>query len=456
MNSWRFCKENSYRFVPLFLSLILILSGFQILAESTTTKKEITPLQEREALEDELRQLEEQIIKYEEDIQESAAEKKTLQNQIYILKTQINKLNLQIQQSNVMIQDLGIQITDTENSIEQTSLKINDSRGQLAAILRTIYEQDQKSLIEILLAEGKLSGFFNDLMALETLDVENREVLDDIKELKDYLENQQQSLDEEKADLERIVQIQSLQKQENETAQQGKNYLLKLTEEEYQQSLKEKEAVEKRAAEIRSRIFELIGVPEAPTFGEALAIAEYVERVTGVRPALLLAVLTQESNIGKNVGQCFLKNPTTGAGVISYNGKAVSNVMKPSRDVQPFLQITKELGRDPYNTAVSCPMSFGYGGAMGPAQFIPSTWMLYRDRLKEITGRPADPWDIKDAFLAAGLYLSDYGAANQTYNSEWKAAMIYFSGSTNLRYRFYGDSVMSIAAGYEEDIRSLD
>jgi membrane-bound lytic murein transglycosylase B len=93
---------------------------------------------------------------------------------------------------------------------------------------------------------------------------------------------------------------------------------------------------------------------------------------------------------------------------------------------------------------------------MGPAQFIPSTWMIYRDRLKDINGRPADPWNIKDAFLAAGLYLSDYGAKNQTYNSEWKSAMIYFSGSTNTKYRFYGDSVMSIASRYEEDIRILD
>jgi len=101
-------------------------------------------------------------------------------------------------------------------------------------------------------------------------------------------------------------------------------------------------------------------------------------------------------------------------------------------------------------------MSFGWGGAMGPAQFIPSTWMLYRDRIKEITGTPADPWNIRDAFLAAGLYLSDYGAARQTRTAEWKAAMIYFSGTTNKKYRFYGDSVMRIASQYEKDIEEIE
>ncbi|MDO8639328.1 MAG: hypothetical protein Q7R53_00245, partial [bacterium] len=101
-------------------------------------------------------------------------------------------------------------------------------------------------------------------------------------------------------------------------------------------------------------------------------------------------------------------------------------------------------------------MSFGYGGAMGPGQFIPSTWVSYRDRVKETTGKAGDPWNIKDSFLAAGFYLADYGAKNQTYNSEWKAAMIYFSGSTNSKYKFYGDSVMGIASRYENDIKAIE
>ena len=125
-------------------------------------------------------------------------------------------------------------------------------------------------------------------------------------------------------------------------------------------------------------------------------------------------------------------------------------------DVNDFLTTCKELGRDPYSTPVSCPMSFGYGGAMGPAQFIPSTWVVYKNRVKAITGKPADPWNIKDAFLAAALYLSDYGAMKQTYNGEWRAAMIYFSGSTNTKYRFYGDSVMSITSRFSKDIEALE
>ena len=441
--------------VPQFL--VFAQDSISDIEEELTTAKE-----ERGALEEELKKLEDEIAEYEKDITKTEQEKKTLQNQIYLLRQKISQLDLQIYQSNLMIEDLTLQIKDTEGSIVQTGTKIDGSRGKLAAIMQTIYEEDQRSLIEILLSEKELSDFFDNLLALETLNSQTQELLKDIKSLKTTLENQKQLQDTNKSDLESVVKLKTLQKQESETTRKEADYYLKLTEAEYQASLQKKTEAEKRAVEIRARIFELIGVPQAPTFGEAYEIAKYVEGITGVRPALLLAVLTQESNIGKNVGQCYLRDTKTGSGVVAYNGKEVERVMKPmglsgrKGDVDSFLAITAELGRDPYNTPVSCPMSYGYGGAMGPAQFIPTTWMIYRNKVKEITGKAADPWNIKDAFIASALYLADYGATKQTYNSEWKAAMIYFSGTTNLAYRFYGDSVMKITAKYEEDIRQIE
>ena len=332
----------------------------------------------------------------------------------------------------------------------------------MASILRSIYEEEQKPIVEILLAEDSLSGFFDNLAFLESLNSKNKDLLQNIKYLKINLEDQKVSLDEEKEDLENMVEIQTVQKRQNSTAKKEQEYYLEITEEEYQKYLEEKEVVDQKASEIRARIFELIGVPDAPTFGEAYEIAKYVESLTGVRPEFLLAVLTQESNMGKNVGQCYLKDSNTGAGQTIKTGRTLSSVMKPTRDVQPFLTITKELGRDPFMTPVSCPMSYGWGGAMGPAQFIPSTWMIYRDELREITGSPADPWDIKDAFLAAGLYLSRYGAQKQTYDGEFNAALSYFAGPGwyNSKYksvyqRDYGYPIMAITKRYESDIAKI-
>lgn len=393
------------------------------------------------------------------DLSKTEQEKNTLKNKVNTLNQKITNLNYQIYQSNLVIKDLGFQIEDTEDSIYNTSLKIEDSKDKLTQILKTIYEKDQQPMIEILLSEADLSDFFDDLIALEILNERNKELLQSIKTLKTNLEEQRQDLDQEKDNLEKTVETRTLQRDENAKTKKEQEHYYKLTEQEYQKQLEVKKATEEKAAAIRARIFELVGIPKAPTFGEALEIAEYIEKITGIRPAFLLAILTQESNIGKNVGQCYLKDSKTGSGTVIKSGATVNNVMKPSRDVDHFLTVTKELGRDPYATPVSCPMSYGWGGAMGPAQFIPSTWMIYRDKVKELLDRPGDPWNIKDAFLAAALYLTDYGADKRTYNGEWKAAMIYFSGTSQRTkyngYGFYGDSVMKIAAQYEEDIKAI-
>lgn len=414
--------------------------------------EECNTKEECEAL---LKKYENEIAKYEKEISKTKKEKQTLKTQLSELKNKIEKLNFQIRQTGLMIKDMELQIKDTESSIEKTSVEIDKSKEKLANLLQLIYENDQNNLIEVFLAEKKLSDFFGNSIILQSLNVQHQEVLDNVKNLKDSFIQQKEILDEEKEDLEKLSKIKMLQRLDNEKSRSEKEQFLKFTEKEYQKFLNKKTEVQKKATEIKTRLFKLAGVSKAPTFGEAYDIAEYVEKITGVRPAFLLAVLTQESDIGKNVGQCYLKDSSTGKGVVARNGKEVSRVMNPRRDVPYFISICQELNRDPYKTLISCPMSFGWGGAMGPAQFIPSTWQNYKDRIKAVTGKSADPWNIKDAFLAAGFYLSDYGAAKQTKEGEWQAAMIYFSGTTNKKYRFYGDSVVSIASRYTNDIEML-
>ncbi len=408
------------------LIIVFLFPNFRGFAQTST--------EEREALEAELRELEEQIAQYEEDITKTQQEKKSLQNEIYILGKRIEQLDYQAYRNNLIIGDLNFQIGDTQTSIDVTSLKIDEVKDNLASILQLRYEEDQRSLLEIFLAEESLADFFDDLMALEALNLETQDLLTDIKGLKGSLESQKDTMVEEKDDLENIVTIQLLQKQESAGAKRTQEYFLKLTEAEYQKYLREKEETERKAAEIEARIFELIGVPEAPTFGEALELAEWIQKQTGIKPAFLLAVITQESALGRNVGQCYLpRDPAE-------NRKR--RIMHPTRDVPPFLNITQELDRDPYNTLVSCPMAFGYGGAMGPAQFIPSTWAARQPVLEGYIEGIPNPWDIRHAFLASALYLRDLGAAQ----NEFLAAMRYFSGASWTKYEeFYGNLVITRA-----------
>ncbi len=66
---------------------------------------------------------------------------------------------------------------------------------------------------------------------------------------------------------------------------------------------------------------------------------------------------------------------------------------------------------------------------MGPAQFIPTTWLLFEKRVADLTGHnPANPWNIEDAFTAAAIFLADSGAASRTTDGEMRAARTYISG----------------------------
>ncbi|MDP2741337.1 MAG: hypothetical protein Q8O66_01455, partial [bacterium] len=323
------------------------------ISESSTGCQDLSSADCRTTLEKCAVYYEEQSANIAKDITKTEQEKKTLQSQVSILKKKIQNLEYQIKQGNVMVKDLGMRIDDTEVSIDKTSFKIEDSQNQLANILRSIYEEDQKPSLEILL-EGDLSDFFDNLVYLENLNSKISDLLESTKNLKSYLENQKLKMDGEVGQLQKTVALQSLQKQQNDKNRKEQEQYLKLTEAQYQQQLKDKQATEQKSAKIKAMLFQMVGVSKVPTFGEALEVAKSVASLVNVRPAFLLAIISQESAIGRNVGQCMLVDPSTGTGKRVSSGATVIRVMKPTRDVQPFLQITEALGRDPYKTPVSC------------------------------------------------------------------------------------------------------
>ena len=94
---------------------------------------------------------------------------------------------------------------------------------------------------------------------------------------------------------------------------------------------------------------------------------------------------------------------------------------------------------------------------MGPAQFIPSTWILYKDAVSRITGsKPANPWTPRDAFAASGLLLRDNGAVGGR-DAEFKAAAKYFAGGNWNSYlgRSYANQVLAKVDKYQEQITFL-
>ncbi len=385
--------------------------------------------------------------RYEEDIERTESEKQSLANQIATLENRINQLDQQIQQSNLRIRRLGFQIDDTQQSIINMNNEIEVFQGRLSEILKGVNREDKKSVLEILMTENNLSSFFDNLTAMDRLSGESQSILNEVRDLRNSLETEEQRLTREREQAQREAEIQALQKQESAAVRSEREHLYGLTEEEYQRQMAQKKIIEEQVQEIMDRRLALVGLPESevPSFGEALEVAEWARDMTGIRPAFLLAIITQESALGRNVGQCYLTDPATGAGRTINGGGHVSNLMavppRSSRnDPEKFLWITARLGLDPYSTPVSCPFQIGFGGAMGPAQFIPTTWWSHREQLASVLGREPNPWRLQDSFLASATYLSNLGGNN----NERTAALRYYAGSNwnDPRHAFYGDQVV--------------
>ena len=404
-------------------------------------------------LQQQLQQIEDQIQGLQQQLAQTQAQKNTLANKIKQLKKQQAVLGLQIQATNLQVSQLGDQITGTQDSIAQNDAKVLDLQNQIAAVLRAINQNDSYPFLFTLVSQQKLSDVFGAYEDYAQVSRGLDSLINQLNSANDQLSVQKQNLSDQQQAAQNLLSIKILQQGQLAGSVNDQNTLLTQTkgrEADYQATLQGTQA---QAAAIRSRLYQLLGVSSQITFGQAVTIAQWAKSATGIDPAFLLAILTQESNLGKNVGTCNRPGDPP--------SKSYTVVMNPARDIPPFLQITQSLGMDSDITPVSCPMhdskgnQVGWGGAMGPAQFIPSTWMGYKDKVAALTGnKPANPWDIRDAFAAAAIKLTSNGA-DDTYQGEWNAAMRYFSGSTNVKYRFYGDNVMQTTAKYQSDISAL-
>lgn len=427
-------------------------------------------LAHRAKLEADLLSIEKEIDAQKTVLEEKQKEGVSLERDVAILTAQIEKAKLSIKARNLSIAGLVDDIGSKNRTIGKYSAKINRERESLAGLMRRTNELDTYSIVEVALSDRDFSEFFVDLDNFQYVEDSIGTSLEEVGAAKKATEEEKKVLEDKKAEETDLRRVQELEKKRTEANEAEKKNILKITkgqEAAYQKILKDKQ---QSAAQIRAELFSLSG-STAISFERALSYARVAAEKTGVRPAIILGIIAEESNLGENVGK--------GTWIVD---------MHQTRDVPIFKYLTSLLGLNPDSQPVSKKVWYGYGGAMGPAQFIPSTWACFsgyintttgkcsknpdgswngpwtydqgKDRVGKLTGHfPPNPWNPQDAFMASALYLADSGADKQTSKTEFVSAMCYLAGCGNVSNKklwFYGDDVMCLALKYQRNIDILE
>lgn len=366
-----------------------------------------------------------------------------------IVSTQ-TKIRNQIGQINTLTQ----QIHQKVQVIGDLSSELDRQRTSMAQVIRRTDDIDRRGPAFILLGSESVSGLYQDVDDFFSIKQSLSSVLNRVKKIKSVTETQKAQLQTKQ--FQALDAKNSLESEKNKLAQSQKQVqdLLNTSKSEEQRQAAMIVDQQKKVASIQSKLFSFAGGNTAAIkFKDAYAYATEASAATGVRAAFILAILTQESNLGKNVGTCNRKGDPI--------SKSWKNIMNPTRDQEPFKRIVNALGLDVDTTPVSCPIKGGgWGGAMGPAQFIPSTWERVAPKVATALGKSsANPWIARDAIMASATYLKAIGATSDE-SSERNAACRYYSGRTcdnrSPKNSFYGNNVVSLARRIQTDIDYLN
>lgn len=415
-----------------------ILGGSYAKAVSDEAKADLE--NKRSQLEKEIARLRQEIDGLKIQVGQKESEKKNLKKEVDILNGKIKAIELEIKTTELETEQLSFEIDLTEERIKAKEENLLKQKDFMAELMRVLYLSDNKSLTEVLLEYDRLSDFWDEFQKNEALQENIGDAIENIKTSKQELENNRTKLLDEQEEKNYFLELKENQNRDLAVNKKTKQGILTSTINEQKELQKQLEKGEKLLPAMIAQLRSLEIAGQVINADTAIAAAKFASQATGVRPAYLLGILKVETNLGSNLGSGSYKTD-----------------MGPKQ--QPtFLEIIGELGLPETVPVSKKPKTYsGWGGAMGPAQMMPTTWVAYKAGVTSITGNnPPNPWDIKDAVVAMALKVSQIpGVVGANFNAEYEAAARYFAGNNWKKFTWYaknssGTGVMDWAEKYEQ------
>jgi len=212
-----------------------------------------------------IKQLEQSIADFKNKIKQKRLEAVSLANQMSIIDNRVAQVELDVEATQEKLDSLVFEIEVLGLSIEDKEKVITKQQSMLAELIRTIYQNDDKSYIEIAASYGNFSEFYNRLQYLQTMekdmgasvrgikiaktDLEEKKI--QTEERKKNYEDLKKELTEKKTDLEEQVFLKQDLLVQTHSSELKYNTLLGNLKKQYQQIENEVSSIEQ---EVRRKL----------------------------------------------------------------------------------------------------------------------------------------------------------------------------------------------------------
>ncbi|MCK5466155.1 lytic murein transglycosylase [Candidatus Parcubacteria bacterium] len=448
--------------VLFFVFTILPLGKLALSSESNNEEINVEENEKKiDQLKEEIRQVQSEVDKQVLEIKAKQKETRTLKSEVSIYENRIYKNELEVKETKLTTEEAELEIEKTEKKINESEIRIEKDRILLKDFIQLLYSYEQEdSMLEILITRKNIADFFNEVDAVESVKDEIFETIVNLRNEKKEAELQNEELEEQNEERHELIQIRIDQNNSLDDLKKQKNELLEITkgeEKKFQRLLEENKNI---LPSLRAQLHDLQSLGQKIEFTDALSASEYASSVTGVRQEFILAIFQVETRWGalKGTGnweddlyRCYLRLSKI------YPSREAYYIKRAEIEKNAFFSIVNRLNLDPMSVTVSKEPTYGCGGAMGFAQFLPSTWVAYEGRVSAITGSyPPNPWNLADALVTMAVKVSDIkGVTSGDPNAEYEAAGRYIGGGAWRKKTAaikYADRVMLFTDLYSKDL----
>lgn len=195
------------RFISVsLLVLAFLIGGFfshPFIAQGQTSNETVSP--EVKALNDRIAENRKKVAELEASIAETnkqIAAKQTqaasLKNQLAILDAQHEAIELDVKLTEEKVDTLTLELEALNISIAEKERSLERQKTMIAELIRTLYYEEQKSVIEVMAAYDTFSDFYNRLHYLQTMDEDLGQSLRALRVTKTELEAKKSAVGERK------------------------------------------------------------------------------------------------------------------------------------------------------------------------------------------------------------------------------------------------------------------